>query len=207
MNVKSIISNKTMNLILAIVLFIAGVLFCVSPALGEQWVSLVIGIGILLVGAMTAVTDFLVNKNLTSRNVIIGSMIVAVGIYFMADRSIVSKIIGVIPYIFIVTGACILADSFLVKFVREKNNDKKFAIELCVGAVAIILGGLILGISAFRSMLAVVIGIALAAYSGYYLYNALKKEKIVKTENTEAKEAKEEKVEESKKGKKSKKSA
>lgn len=207
MNVKSIISNKTMNLILAIVLFIAGVLFCVSPALGEQWVSLVIGIGILLVGAMTAVTDFLVNKNLTSRNVIIGSMIVAVGIYFMADRSIVSKIIGVIPYIFIVTGACILADSFLVKFVREKNNDKKFAIELSVGAVAIILGGLILGIPAFRRMLAVVIGIALAAYSGYYLYNALKKEKIVKTENTEAKEAKEEKVEESKKGKKSKKSA
>lgn len=207
MNVKSIISNKTMNLILAIVLFIAGVLFCVSPALGEQWVSLVIGIGILLVGAMTAVTDFLVNKNLTSRNVIIGSMIVAVGIYFMADRSIVSKIIGVIPYIFIVTGACILADSFLVKFVREKNNDKKFAIELSIGAVAIILGGLILGIPAFRRMLAVVIGIALAAYSGYYLYNALKKEKIVKTENTEAKEAKEEKVEESKKGKKSKKSA
>lgn len=204
MNVKSIISNKTMNLILAIVLFIAGVLFCVSPALGEQWVSLVIGIGILLVGAMTAVTDFLVNKNLTSRNVIIGSMIVAVGIYFMADRSIVSKIIGVIPYIFIVTGACILADSFLVKFVREKNNDKKFAIELSVGAVAIILGGLILGISAFRSMLAVVIGIALAAYSGYYLYNAFKKEKTAKTENTEVKD---EKAEKPKKEKKSKKSA
>lgn len=204
MNVKSIISNKTMNLILAIVLFIAGVLFCVSPALGEQWVSLVIGIGILLVGVMTAVTDFLQNKTLISRNVIIGSVIVAVGVYFMADRTIVSKIIGVIPYIFIITGACILADSFLVKFVREKNNDKKFAIELSVGAVAIILGGLILGISAFRSMLAVVIGIALAAYSGYYLYNAFKKEKAAKTENTEVKD---EKAEKPKKEKKSKKSA
>ena len=114
MNVKSLISNKTMNLILAIVLFIAGILFCVSPAIGEQWVSLVIGIGILLVGGIIAVTDFLKNRILISRAVIIGSVLVAIGIYLMVDRSIISRVIGVIPYVLIVTGACIFADSFLV---------------------------------------------------------------------------------------------
>lgn len=208
MNVKSLISNKTMNLILAIVLFIAGILFCVSPAIGEQWVSLVIGIGILLVGGIIAVTDFLKNRILVSRAVIIGSVLVAIGIYLMVDRSIISKIIGVIPYVLIVTGACILADSFLVKFVREKDNVNKFVIELCIGAVAIILGGLILGITAFRQMVAVVIGIALAGYSGYYLYNTFKKEKIVKKDSADKEEKKEEKAEkETKKEKKAKKSA
>ena len=208
MNVKSLISNKTMNLILAIVLFIAGILFCVSPAIGEQWVSLVIGIGILLVGGIIAVTDFLKNRILVSRAVIIGSVLVAIGIYLMVDRSIISRVIGVIPYVLIVTGACILADSFLVKFVREKNNVNKFVIELCIGAVSIILGGLILGIHAFRQMVAVVIGIALAGYSGYYLYNTFKKEKIVKKDGADKEEKKEEKAEkETKKEKKAKKSA
>ena len=208
MNVKSLISNKTMNLILAIVLFIAGILFCVSPAIGEQWVSLVIGIGILLVGGIIAVTDFLKNRILVSRAVIIGSVLVAIGIYLMVDRSIISRVIGVIPYVLIVTGACILADSFLVKFVREKDNVKLFVTELCIGAVAIILGGLILGIHAFRQMVAVVIGIALAGYSGYYLYNTFKKEKIVKKDGADKEEKKEEKAEkEAKKEKKAKKSA
>lgn len=177
MNVKSIISNKTMNLILAISLFIAGIMFCVSPALGEQWVSTVIGLGVLIVGVMTAVTDFLKDMNLLSRGVILGGIITAIGIYLMVDRTIVSKVIGVIPYILIVVGACVFADSFLVKFVREKNNDKKFAIELSIGAAAIILGGLILGIHVFRQILAVIIGVALAAYSGYYLYETFKKHK------------------------------
>ncbi len=201
MNMKSLISNKTMNLILAIVLFIAGILFCVSPAIGEQWVSLVIGIGVLLVGAITAVTDFLQNRNLLSRAVIIGSILVAIGIYLMVERSIISKVIGVIPYILIVTGACVLADSFLLKFVRKENDDKKFAIQLSIGAVAIILGGLILGILAFRQMVAVVIGVALAGYSGYYLYNTFKKEKSEKKDGAkkEEKSGKTEKAEKAEK--------
>jgi len=192
MNVEKLVSKKTMSLMIAIVLLLAGILFCISPAIGESSVGIVLGIGVLLVGVILAVKDFLVNKSLLTRGVIIGSVVAALGIYFMANGGIVSSIIGVIPYIFIVTGACIVADAILLKTVRDKTNDKKFAIELSVGIVAIVLGILILTVPFFRKALAVVIGVCLIGFSVYFLIGMFKKEKgekkPAKAEKTEKKE-------------------
>ena len=176
-SVEKLVSKKSLSLMVAIVVLLAGILFCISPAIGEQWVGVVIGIGVLLVGVITAVKDFLTHKSLITRGVIIGSVIAALGIYLIVDKSIVSKVIGVIPFVLIVTGACVLADSILLKCVREKNNNKKFAIELTVGIVAMVLGILILTVAFFRSALAVVIGVLLIIYSLYYLIEMLKKDK------------------------------
>lgn len=176
-SVEKLVSKRSLSLMVAIVVLLAGILFCISPAIGEQWVGVVIGIGVLLVGVITAVKDFLTHKSLITRGVIIGSVIAALGIYLIVDKSIVSKVIGVIPFVLIVTGACVLADSILLKCVREKNNNKKFAIELTVGIVAMVLGILILTVAFFRSALAVVIGVLLIIYSLYYLIEMLKKDK------------------------------
>ena len=173
--VEKLISKRTTSLMVAIVLLIAGILFCISPAIGEASAGIVIGIGVTLIGIIWAVKDFLVSKELISRGVIIGSLIVALGVYFMADGSIVSKIIGVIPYVLIVTGGCVVADAILLKTVRDKNNDKKFAIELTIGLVAIVLGSLILALGFFRKALAVIIGALLIAGSVYYLIGFFKK--------------------------------
>ena len=173
--VEKLISKRTTSLMVAIVLLIAGILFCISPAIGEASAGIVIGIGVTLIGIIWAVKDFLVSKELISRGVIIGSLIVALGVYFMADGSIVSIIIGVIPYVLIVTGGCVVADAILLKTVRDKNNDKKFAIELTIGLVAIVLGSLILALGFFRKALAVIIGALLIAGSVYYLIGFFKK--------------------------------
>ena len=175
-----------MSLMIACVLLLAGILFCISPAIGEASAGIVIGIGVILLGLIFGVKDFLVNKSLISRGVIIAAMIVALGVYFTADGSIVSKIIGVIPYVLIVTGACITADAILLKTVREKNNNKKFAIELSIGLGAIVLGVLILALPFFRKALAVIIGILLILGSVYYLLQILDKlpsKKKAKKEN------------------------
>ncbi len=176
-SVEKLVSKKTTSLMVAIVLLIAGILFCISPAIGEHSAGIVIGIGVLLVGVILAVKDFLVSKCLLTRGVIIGSIVAALGLYFIVDGSIVSKIIGIIPYILIVTGGCVIADAILLKTVREKNNDKKFAIELSVGIVSVVLGILILTVPFFRKALAVIIGILLIAASVYYLIGMFKKEK------------------------------
>ena len=191
-SVEKLISKKTTILMVAIVLLIAGILFCISPAIGEQSAGIVIGIGVLLVGLILAVKDFLVSKCLLTRGVILGSVIAALGLYFIVDGSIVSKIIGIIPFILIVTGGCVVADAILLKTVREKNNNKKFAIELTVGIVAIVLGILILTVPFFRKALSVIIGILLIAGSVYYLIGMFKKEKgekkPAKAEKSEKKE-------------------
>lgn len=202
-NVEKLVSKKTMGLMVAIVLFIAGVLFCISPAIGEQSAGIVIGIGVALLGVIFAVKDFLAEKSLITKGVIVGSVVAALGVYFMADGSIVSKIIGIIPYILIVTGACVVADSILLKVVREKDNTKKFVIELLIGVVAVTLGILILTVSFFRKALAVIIGVLLIAASGYYLYGNFKKAKGEKGESTPA-EQEPAQAEKSQKAKKSK---
>lgn len=178
--IEKLVSKKAMSLMVAVVLLIAGVLFCISPAIGEQAAGIVIGIGVLLLGVIFGVKDFLLQKSLISRGVLVASAIAALGVYFMADGSIVSKIIGVIPYVLIVTGACVVADAILIK-VRDKADNKKFAIELSVGLVAVVLGSLILSLSFFRQALAVIIGILLIAGSVYYLVDTVQKNKTSKS--------------------------
>ena len=182
--VEKLLSKKTMSLMVAIVLLIAGILFCISPAIGEQSVGIVIGIGVLLVGVITGVKDYLVEKELISRGVIVGSIIAAFGIYFMADGGIVSKIIGVIPYILIVTGACVAADGILLKAVRSPEKTKEFVIELGIGVLAVVLGILILTVPFFRKALAVVIGALLIAGSAYFLIGMFKKPQAQNEEKT-----------------------
>ena len=179
-NVEKLVSKKTTSLMVAIVLLIAGILFCISPAIGEESAGIVIGIGVLLLGVIFGVKDFLSSKSLISRGVLVGAVIAALGVYFMADGGIVSKIIGIIPYVLIVAGACVFADAILLKTVRDKTNDKRFAIELSIGLAAIVLGSLILSLAFFRKALAVIIGILLIAGSVYYLIGVFKKDRAQK---------------------------
>ena len=174
LNVEKLVSEKTMSLIIACVLLLAGILFCISPAIGEASAGIVIGIGVILVGLILGMKDFLTEKTLISRGVLIGSAIAALGIYCAADGSIVSKVIGVIPYVLITAGVCITADAILLKTIREKNNNKKFGIELSVGIACIVLGCLIFALSFFRKALAVIIGILLIIGSAYYLLQMFK---------------------------------
>lgn len=188
-NVEKVVSKKTTSLMIAIVLLIAGILFCISPAIGESSAGLVIGIGVLLLGAIFVVKDFLVEKSLITRGVIAGAVVAALGVYFMVDGSIVSKIIGIIPYILIVMGACVIADSILLRVVRDKENTKKFVLELIIGILAVVLGVLILTVGFFRKALAVIIGILLIAGSVYYLIGMFKKGGAEKAEADDAADA------------------
>lgn len=166
---KKVISAKTVNLIYAITLLIAGVLFCVSTSLGEQWISVVIGVGVLLVGLIAVVGDFLKEKCLITRAVIVGSIIVALGIYLIVDRGLVSRILGLIPYILIVAGACVFADSFLLRFVRDRRNTFGFILELFIGIAFIVFGVLMLTVGTFRNALGIIFGILLILYAIYLL--------------------------------------
>ena len=163
------LSTKTVNTINALIFLIAGILFCISTSLGEKWIGIVIGVGILLIGLITVLGDFLKEKTLLSRAVLVGSVLTALGIYLIVDRSLVARILGLIPYILIVAGACVFVDAFLLRFVRNNKNTVAFLAELFVGVALIVFGILMLTVAAFKQRLGLIFGIALILYACYLL--------------------------------------
>ncbi|HCJ01837.1 MAG TPA: hypothetical protein DIC18_00890 [Clostridiales bacterium] len=170
---KAVVSKKMVNVINAIVFLIAGILFCISVSLGETYLWLVLGIGVLLIGLIIAVGDFLQQKSLITRTVIIGSLITAFGIYLLVHHELVATVMGLIPYVLIVAGACIFLDSFLLHFVRDKGNTKVFVLEFVVGIACIVFGILMLAVNGFKDDIGIVFGIFLILYSVYILFYTL----------------------------------
>ena len=164
-----VISSKTVNTIQALIFLIAGILFCISTSLGEKWIGIVIGIGVLLIGLIMLLGDFLKDKTLLSRAVLVGSVLTALGIYLIVDNSIVARILGLIPYILIVAGACVFVDAFLLRFVRNNKSTIAFLVELLIGVALIVFGVLMLTVASFKQHLGLIFGIALIVYAVYLL--------------------------------------
>ena len=163
------ISTQTVDVVTALVLLIAGVLFCISSSLGEKWVNVILGVGVLLIGLIEVIGDFLKKKCLITRDVIVGSAIAALGVYLLVDGGVVSRIIGLLPYLLIAAGACVFADAFLLKFVRDKKNTVGFVLELVIGVALIVFGVLMLTVGAFKRALGLIFGIVLILYAFYLL--------------------------------------
>lgn len=163
------VSTKTINVINALIFLIAGILFCISTALGEKWIGIVIGVGVLLMGLITVVGDFLKEKSLLTRAVLVGGILTALGIYLIVDSGLVAKILGLIPYILIVLGACVFVDAFLLKYVRNDRNVLAFVVELFIGLALIVFGILMLTVASFKQHLGVIFGILLILYACYLL--------------------------------------
>ena len=166
------ISTKTITIINAITLLIAGILFLFMDRLGAKWLDVILGISVLLLGLITLISEFLKEKTLVSKSVAIGSAIIALGI-FIITRHVATMILGLIPIVFIVIGACVFMDSFLLRYWRNNRNLLLFVLEFLIGAFLITLGVLFLTVGSFRAYMSLAFGIILIAYAIYLLAYAL----------------------------------
>ena len=166
------ISSKTVAFINAITLLIAGVLFLFMDHLGFKWLNIILGISVILLGLITVISEFIREKTLVSKNVAIGSAIVALGIYIIT-KQIATMILGLIPIIFIVIGACIFMDSFLLRYWRNNRSLILFLVEFLLGAFLITLGVLFLTVASFTHYMGMAFGVVLIAYAIYLLMGAL----------------------------------
>ena len=173
---SKVISTKTVNVLTALIFLVAGVLFCISTSLGEKWIGIVVGVGVLLIGLVILLGDFLKEKTLLSRAVVVGSVLTALGIYLIVDGGLVAKILGLIPYILIVVGACVFVDAFLLRFVRNNKNTLAFLGELLIGVALIVFGVLMLTVASFKARLGIVFGILLILYACYLLVETFSKD-------------------------------
>ena len=116
-------------------------------------ISLVLGIAFIVVGTLGIILNALVLKRTATSETIADGIILAAGIFFVVQKTVADLIViltDYVPYVLVVVGCLFALDAILIMvFGLVKKAQTKvwvipFAIELLIGAVAIVLGVLAL---------------------------------------------------------------
>ena len=170
--------NELKLIILAIAVFIFGVLFCCATKTAVNVLSVIIGIIFILSGALLIVESILVKKSSFTSDSASGAFALAFGILFIA-KELGWLILEYIPYILIVLGVIILIDAILIMAIKQRKNIFAFTYELILGIVALVLGILLLTSDDFREYASLVFGITLIVYAVFILLVALFAKNVV----------------------------
>ncbi len=152
-------------IISSLIVLVIGILCIVVGASGNgasdayEGISLTIGITLLIISSLVLilalVASIMSKGEISFRTPAIAvSLVLALGIFFVANQTTAGGLIGLfldfIPFVLVVVGSIIIADAILVLiFGAMKKNIKVAAVgaivTILVGAIAILLGALMIG--------------------------------------------------------------
>lgn len=167
---KSLSVDELKTVVLASLLIVIGLLFCCSLAMGIGGLSVIIGLIIIILGALFMLNSVFTNNGLISAGGLGGIFIVAFGIMFISNNLAVI-IFAYIPWLLIVLGTALIIDALLSKFWRKENNSFDFILKLIVGGVSLVLGLCLMLINGFMEYSSIVLGILLIVYGIYIIFN------------------------------------
>ena len=165
---KKKLSKNDLSLVVRYcVMAVVGVLFCISPALGETSLSVLLGIGFIVVGAIFISVSLLAEKSLLKLNAFIGYFILAFGI-FCIKGNVMELVFSYVPYLLITVGAGVILDAILgVAF--KKSAKAATVMEFILGAVVLAVGICLLTVDNFKKFASVVLGAVLILTAVYGL--------------------------------------
>ena len=165
---KTIISTKgvfkmkkesVLRIVEACVLLVLGVLFCVSTAVAVNFLSIVIGVGLIAGGTALIVISLVKDKSLFNNFGLGGALILTLGIFFIA-RDALGFLFSITPFLLIVLGSLFVIEAFLSYFANNNKNKGLFVVRLIVGIAFATVGILLLTIPEFANWVGLIIGIA-----------------------------------------------
>ena len=159
---KKLTSASIVQIIKAAFVLVLGILFCISQ-IGNA-LSVIIGIALILVGALYILNAYFKDKRLLTSDGIMGILFIAFGIMFWEDK-MMNQVFAFIPWILITAGVVILVDSVLRMFVACTIDMKNFIIELVIGVIVLTLGICLKTIPAFAEFTSIMVGIVLVIYA------------------------------------------
>ena len=139
--------------------------------MAAEAVSIIIGVGIILLGLGLLCSSFLGTKKFIGGGAIAGGAIIAFGIMFIVD-TLAGVIFAYIPYFLIALGALFIFEAIRIIVVNKKNV-VNFAVCLAIGVIAVVLGVLLICVADFADFAALVFGIILILYAVYGLVMTL----------------------------------
>lgn len=164
MSKKKFNNQEIKILIISAIIFVIGVLFCFSLAMGTNGVSLLIGISMIVVGIMFVVNSVARDKSFVTSTGLSGAAVVAFGLMFCA-RSMAGLIFDYLPYLLIVVGVCFVADAFLKRINNNQLNVLSFVVELLFGCVVLAFGVCLKFVNGFSDYASLVLGAILIVYA------------------------------------------
>lgn len=159
---KKLTSASIVQIVKAAFVLVLGILFCISQVAGV--LSVIIGISLIVVGALYIVNAYLKDKRLLTSDGVMGILFVAFGIVFW-ENTMMAQVLALIPWILISAGVVVIADSVLRAFVAYSIDMKNFVIELAIGIIVLALGICLKAIPAFAEFTSIMVGIVLVVYA------------------------------------------
>ena len=177
MSKKKITNADVKTLIIAAIILVIGILFCVSLALASKIISIIIGVCILVLGLGLLCASFWERRSVIGGDAIAGGALIAFGIMFMV-QGLAGIIFGFIPYFLIVLGALLIIESILLVLLKKSKNMTRFAILLVLGIVSVVLGILLFCVDGFAQYAALVFGIILILFAIYVIVITMTKKSV-----------------------------
>lgn len=172
MDKKKFTSDELGKLIVAAVILVIGVLFCFSLSTGSQVLSIIIGSALMIAGLLYLLNSYMHTKVLLSSEGVIGTALFTFGLAYAVD-SWMNIIIGFIPWVLIVFGVAVIADSCLKMFVSKTVDVIRFVVEAIIGVAMLVLGICLKTVPGFADFTALMLGIVLIAYSLFMIISVL----------------------------------
>ena len=151
--------ESVLRIIEACVLLVLGVLFCVSKAVAVNFLSIVIGIGLIASGTALIIISLVKDKTLFNNFGMGGGLALTLGIFFIAANAL-DFLFRITPFLLIVFGSMFLIEAFIAYFGTKKSSKGLFVLRLVVGAIFVTVGILLLTIAEFANWVSLIIGIA-----------------------------------------------
>ena len=172
---KTLSDATTRQVVVAAVLIVLGILFCVSIAALDV-INVIIGVGFIVAGAVLLVAELVKHKSISTSSGILGGILVAFGVAIIVLNWL-GALATLLVIALMVIGALYIVDSVLLIAWRDRKNVKGFAVELAIGAVAFTLGMCLWFVPEFGEFANLVFGIILILYGLYLLVDAFLRKK------------------------------
>ena len=133
--------NDITVIALSVAAIVFGILFCLNNIIGSA-LDIIFGICFILLGlAMTLLLSLKDKQAILTPYGIGGGAIIAFGITMIVYKLLANWFIyWFVPFIFIVLGAFLIGEAFLMFFLRREKKTTVFVVELVLGVVLLTLG-------------------------------------------------------------------
>ena len=162
------------KLILPIALLTIGILFCFSNAMGTKALSILLGVGFIVVGAVGVFASLYATRSMLSTFALGGCFLIAVGILIITGN-LVGLLFELIPWLLIVYGSALIVDALFGAISKRMKAGTLFIVELLLGVALLTLGICLLTVNGFAEFTGLVFGIALIVSAVYDIVLIAKK--------------------------------
>ncbi len=160
--------NQLRTIIPSVILFIIGILFCCSVAIGITGLSVIIGIILILTGCLLIINSLLKQKNIINYTGIISVGLIAFGIVFISNH-LAGIIFLFIPWFLIILGIFFVIDIILNKIIKDNLNLTNLILRIILAIICLALGFCLKFINGFIEYSSIILGVLMIAVSLYLI--------------------------------------